>query len=242
MRARVSITVCLLFFVFSLSAQDLVLDGWIDGWRSLSEHSERNLNWTGDPGNTDFSWRNGADTRRSSVFPTLWSSGNILLTDGSSYTGPIKYNVARNLVQVKVSGETRVYAANQIAKFEIFEELPQGTGSNVEANGKKSLYYSLPYDEEQGSQNPKFFELVVSGNTSLLSRWVKGNAFYNRKLYLINQEGKITEIKKRRGSVIKAFDGEHEELKSIVREERLNMYNIPDVIRLVEAYNELSTQ
>lgn len=242
MNAKTFIAGCLIFFSFSAGAQDLVLDGWIDGWRGLAEHSERNLNWTGAPGNTDFSWNDRANTRRSSVFPTLWSSGNILLTDGSSYVGPIKYNIARDRVQIQVAGKTRVYAANQIDKFEIFGEWSEGTGSNVEANGKKSLYYSLPYDEEQGSQNPKFFELVVSGNTSLLSRWVKGNAFYNRKLYLVNQEGKITEIKKRRGSVIKAFDGEHEELKSIVREERLNMYDIRDVVRLVEVYNELSAQ
>lgn len=242
MNVKVLITVCLIFFGFSASAQDLVLDGWIDGWRGLSEHSERNLNWTGEPRNTDFSWSDRANTRRNSVFPTLWSSGNILLSDGSSYIGPIKYNIASDLVQVQAAGKTRLYVANQIEKLEIFEELPQVTGSGVEVKRKKTLYYSLPSDDQQGAQNSKLFELVVSGNTSLLSRWVKGNVFHNRKLYLINQEGKITEIKKRRGSVIKGFDGEHQQLKSIAREERLDMYVLGDVIRLVEAYNQLSDQ
>jgi len=239
MKTKISITACLIFISLGVSAQNIDLEGWIDGWRELSETADRNINWIGEPGESDLAGSLWSHRRRDVASPSLWQSGTVLFEDGARFDGPLRYDRARKIVQVQVGGKTRVYRESHISKLEIFEESPDATSANFNSKRKKAVYYSLPYAGEKGSQTPKLFELIVKGNTSLLSRWVKGNVFYSRKLYLINPKGKITEIKRRRGSVIKGFDNKHTELKSIVKQERLNMYDIRHVIKLVESYNLL---
>ncbi|MFT6873855.1 MAG: hypothetical protein ACJAVN_002879 [Roseivirga sp.] len=246
MNTKVSITAFLLFFAFCASAQNMDFDGWIDGWRGLSERSNRNINSKGNTSNSDFQRNRRTNRQRTVAASTEWKRGKVLLSDSSLKEGLVSYNIAKDIVQVDSGDSLQIFSANQIWNFEVYEDLSQvkrnSDGLKVELKTKRTWYFSLPYAEKNGYLRPKIFELVVIGNTSLLRRWAHGTARYDRKLYLINDEGKITQIKKRRGSVIKAFDGKHEELKKIAREERLDMYVLGDVIRLVEAYNQLSDQ
>lgn len=242
MKTKISIIACFIFLSFGASAQNVVLEGWVDGWRGLAENEDRNINWIGAPGDSDFAGSLWSHRRRATVFPSLWQSGTVLLEDGSRFDGPIRYDRLRDVIEVNVAGKARIFRSRQISQLEIFQDQPQMMSATGEVNRKKTVYYSLPFDDKQGSENPKLFQVVVDGNTSLLTRWEKGNVFYNRKLYLLNQDGKITEIKQRRGSVIKGFDDKHAELKSFIKEEKLNMYDMRDLVTLVQEYNELVVQ
>ncbi|MBO3697873.1 hypothetical protein [Roseivirga sp. E12] len=232
---RVSITVCLLLFALCANAQISDLNGWIDEtWRPLNSPSTSRSDGS--------SHRKPNRRQRIQAFPPVWNHGSVLLSDGSLLEGVINYNVARDIVRINSSDTVRILAANQIQHFEVYKNLPRVRRNSVDTRAIKAKYYSLPYVIRNGYSRPKLFEMVVDGNTSLLRRWVYGTRYSDRKLYLKNPEGKITRIKKRRGQVIQSFDGKYDELKQIAKRERLDMYDVRDVMRLVQAYNQLMDQ
>ncbi|OEK00442.1 hypothetical protein BFP97_02470 [Roseivirga sp. 4D4] len=239
MNVKVSLTACFFFFSFFASAQGLDLDGWIDDWRGLAEQRNRGVNPNFDTNNSDlFRSRNGKRARSFS-FPPVWNTGTILLSDGSLLKGAIKHNIKRDVVQIQSKDTTRILAAHQIRAFEIYKSRPQLRWANPNLKAKRTKYYSLPYGSKNGYARPKLFEVLMEGNTSLLRRWVYGTRSSDRKLYLRDSDGGITQIKKRRGQVIASFDGRHDELKLFAKRERLDMYKIGDVMRLVAEYNKL---
>lgn len=243
MNAKVSITVFLLFFAFGASAQQSGINdfhGWqTDYLRDLYKQPNANSNAVNSEPQRN---SRSSKRRRNFVASAVWNRGRVLLSDSSTLEGLVSYNIRKDIVQVEAKDTVRIFAANQVWNFEIYKNLPRVSQESIDIKVLKTKYYSLPYEGRNGYARPKLFEVVVNGNTSLLRRWIHGTAYYDRKLYLINPDGKITQIKKRRGSVIKGFDGKHEELKEIARKENLDMYEIRDVMRLVEAYNSLAEQ
>lgn len=240
MNAKVSITVFLLFFAFGASAQQSGINdfhGWqTDYLRDLYKQPSSNLV------NSEPQKNRRTRRGRSFVAATVWNRGRILLSDSSVLEGLVSYDIRKDVVQIELRDTVRIFAANQIWNFEIYKNIPRVSQERTDIKILKTKFYSLPYEGKNGYARPKLFELVVNGNTSLLRRWVHGTAYYDRKLYLINPEGKITQIKKRRGSVIKGFDGKHEELKKTAKRGNLDMYDLRDVISLVEEYNRLVDQ
>lgn len=242
MNVKVSIIVFLLFFAYGVSAQQSGINdfhGWqTDYLRDLYKQPSSNVE------NLE-PQKNRRDRRgrvRNFVASTVWNRGRVLLADSSMLDGLVSYNIRRDVIQVQLKDTVRIFAANQIWNFEIYKNIPRASLESTEVKIVKTKFYSLPYEGKNGYARPKLFEVVVNGNTSLLRRWSHGTAYYDRKLYLINPAGKITQIKKRRGSVIKAFDGKHEELKKIAKSGNLDMYDLSDVIAMVEEYNRLVDQ
>lgn len=230
MNTKVSITAFFLLIAFGLNAQNLDLDGWIDDWRGLTEPAlER----------SDVSRYRRAQRINARLFPAQWSKGVVSLTDGSIVEGAVNYNIARDLVQVRSKDSVRIFAANQIQRFEVYKDVTRVKRTGINLKTKLTTYYSLPYVRNNGYSRPKLFEVLVEGNTSLLRRWVYGTRYSDRKLYLRNPDGKITLIKKRRGQVIDSFDGKYDELRKFIKRERLDMYKINDVVNLVTEYNKL---
>ncbi len=239
MNAKVLLTTCFFFLSFFASAQGLDLDGWIDDWRGLAEQRNRGVNPNFDTNDSDlFRNRNGRRTRSFS-FPPVWNVGAVLLSDGSILQGTINHNIKRDVVQIQSKDTTRILAAHQILGFEILKDQGRFRRNNINIKARKTRYYSLLYGSKNSYARPKLFEVVLEGNTSLLRRWVYGTRSSDRKLYLKNANGKITQIKKRRGQVIDSFDGMQDELREFAKRERLDMYKIRDVIQLVAEYNKL---
>lgn len=233
-----------LFFALCANAQNNAqisdLSGWIDGWRQLSRQEDLRVNGTPATWRHDIIREHNDNLRgRDRVFSPIWNIGRISLANGDIIEGSIHYNMAMDVVQIKSNDTTNIYAANEVQSFELDKDLYQLYLDNKKTETRKAMYVSLNYNEKDNLSSARLFEVLVEGNTSLLRRWA---GYKNPKLYIRNSDGKITEIKNRRGSVIKPFDGKHEELKKIAKEERLDMYVLGDVIRLVEAYNQLSDQ
>lgn len=240
MNAKIALTACLLFLSFCSNAQRLDLENWIDDWRGLTREQSRAINPNFDRGDTDFlRSRNG---RRIRSFLPVWNTGSVLLSDGSVLEGSISHNIKRDIVQIQSKDTTRILAAHQILAFEIYKSPLRFSRSNPNREVNSTKFLSLPYGTKNGYARPKLFEVIKEGNTSLLRRWAYGTRSSDRKLYLKNSKGEITQIKKRRGQVIESFDGMHDELRAFAKRERLDMYKIGDVLRLVAEYNRLQEQ
>jgi len=239
MNTRIALTACFLFLSFCTHAQSLDLENWIDDWRGLTREQSRAINPNFDRGNTNFPRSRNGRRIRSFSFPPVWNTGSVLLSDGSVLTGTINHNIKRDVVQIRSKDTTRILAAHQILAFDIYKGPLQLRRTNPNLKAKRTKYYSLAYGSKSGYARPKLFEVVSEGNTSLLRRWIHGTRRSDRKLYLKNANGEITQIKKRRGQVIDSFDGMQDELRAFAKRERLDMYKIGDVISLVKEYNRL---
>lgn len=229
-----------LFFALCANAQISDLNGWIDGWRQLSEQENIRVNGTPATWRHDIIREHNDNLRgRDRVFSPIWNIGRISLMNGDIIEGSIHYNMAMDVVQIKSSDTTKIYTANELQSFELDKDLYQLNLDSKKTETRKARYVSLNYDKKDNLSSARLFEVLVEGNTSLLRRWA---GYKNPKLYIRNSDGKITEIKNRRGSVIKPFDDKHAELKLIAKREQLDMDDISNIIMLVEAHNQMSNQ
>ncbi|MFT7149234.1 MAG: hypothetical protein ACI82Q_001091 [Nonlabens sp.] len=191
-------------------------------------------------------------------FPSeMWHVGDVVLTDGNKLEGTIKYDVLGDVIQIDLDEKIQTFAANQIQQFRIFQE----------DIARYRVFYTIPFLNKNGYRRPSFFELIFEGETSLLARemilittrppsdsYFSGGRRYDpyamqrntrildHELFLMNSDGKITQLNKKRKDVIYSFDDKYTELKKIIKSNRLKMNNIDDVAILVAEYNKLSDQ
>lgn len=232
MRIKVYLTVCLFLFPLCASAQDG------GGFRNLDYATNYDKFCFGPSfRNIPLRLRKPADGRqplRLAFRP--WRTGRVLLADRSELEGSINFNIARNQLQLSTKDTYRVFVADEILSFEVYDDPAMPKGDRAEVSSQKTVFLSLPHLDNDGVQRTSLFEVMVDGKTSLLRRQ------HNRELFLMNHEGQVTQIKRRKKQVIKSFDGRHQELNELVERETLNMREIDDVMTLVETYNRLSEQ
>lgn len=190
-----------------------------------------------------------------------WHIGFVLLTDGSKVEGFIKFDMSNDVIQIDSNETIQTYAASQLQKFEIlivhkeewkvFYALPL-----LNKNG----YYRPALFElaVEGSTSLLFRDKIVlsthvRSNSRNRTRWDQrtnnpngpnGDTYYtksrSREMFLLSDNGMVKKLTTKRREVIQTFDGNHEELKRIIRRNRLNMRYSAHVKTLVEAYNELA--
>ncbi|MBO3697874.1 hypothetical protein [Roseivirga sp. E12] len=191
-------------------------------------------------------------------FPSeMWHSGEVVLSDGNTVRGIIKYDISGDVIQVDQDKKIQTFAASQIQQFKIFQE----------DIARFRLFFSIPFLNKNGYRRPSFFELIFEGETSLLARemilvttrpprdpYFSGGRRYNpygltsnvrvldHELYLMNNKGKITQLTKKRKDVIYSFDDKYSDLKKIIKSNRLKMNSIDDIATLVAEYNKLGDQ
>ena len=95
-------------------------------------------------------------------FPSdLWHDGKIVLLEGDTLKGSIKYDLQQDLQQYSVAEQrTTAYRARKVLFFEIFDATVR----------KYRSFYALPFTTTAGYRAPTFFELLAEGKMTLLSR------------------------------------------------------------------------
>ncbi len=188
-------------------------------------------------------------------FPSeLWHKGEVTLSDGSLLKGNVKYSLEEDYIQVNVNSQIQTLAANQLRMVRIYQE----------DISRYRVFYAIPFKNKYGYKRPQLFELVFEGETSLLARerilltttrtndpFFRGGWGYNpyamprstkileHELFIINPKGKISQLTTNRNDVIYAFDGQHAQLRKIIKSQKLKMSRIDDLITLVDEYNKL---
>ena len=80
-----------------------------------------------------------------------WSEGSILTNEGTELFGLLRYNNKSGLLSYENGNRSSTYTARGVVAFEFFDE-----GIN-----KQRVFYSFPYEDDQGIKRPLFFEVLM---------------------------------------------------------------------------------
>lgn len=175
----------------------------------------------------------------------LWHDGKIVLIDGDTLKGLVKYDFQQNLVQYVVDNKkAEVYTSRKVLFFEIFDETVH----------KYRKFFVLPYSNASNYKSPVFFELLEEGDITLLSRDLLEYKTYNSGFYggsytqlmetyhyyLLKPDGTIVDFKGNRNDLISMMGDKGKMVERYIRANRLDFDDKYDVAKMVAYYNSLA--
>lgn len=94
-------------------------------------------------------------------FPSdFWHEGRIVLEQGDTLKGNVKYSMQNDLLQFESNGKLESFTARKVQYFEIFDQTAK----------RYRQFYSLPYTTSGEYKAPIIFELLSEGHMTLLCR------------------------------------------------------------------------
>jgi hypothetical protein len=178
-------------------------------------------------------------------FPSdLWHEGKIILLEGDTLKGNIKYDLQQDLVQYGVADQrTTAFSARKVLFFEIFDTSVR----------KYRQFFALPFTTSSGYRAPVFFELLEEGKMTLLSResveyrtysspYYMGS--YSRlvlvyKYYFLDEKGNIAEFTGNKSDLLNLMNKKSEEVEKYIKANKLRFDDKYDFAKIVAYYNSL---
>lgn len=178
-------------------------------------------------------------------FPSdLWHEGRIVLLEGDTLRGSVKYDLQQDLVQYGVANQrTTAYSARKVLFFEIFDNTVR----------RYRQFFALPFTTTSGYKAPVFFELLEEGKMTLLSResveyrtysspYYMGS--YSRlilvyKYYFLDDKGEISEFTGNKNDLIQLMKNKGDEVEKYIKANKLRHDDKHDFTRIVAYYNSL---
>ena len=178
-------------------------------------------------------------------FPSdLWHEGKIVLLEGDTLKGNIKYDLQQDLVQYGVADQrTTAFSARKVLFFEIFDTSVR----------KYRQFFALPFSTTTGYKAPVFFELLEEGKMTLLSResieyrtysspYYMGS--YSRlvlvyKYYFLDEKGNISEFTGNKSDLLNLMDRKSDDVEKYIKANKLRYDDKYDFAKIVAYYNSL---
>lgn len=173
-----------------------------------------------------------------------WHEGKIVLENGDTLKGSVKYDMQTDLIQIKVNERLEAYTARKILYLEIFDATVR----------RYRKMYSLPYNTSGEYRASIIFELLVEGKITLLCRealeyrtlsssfYYYGN--YSRlvlvnKYFLLQEDGRIVPFQGTKNDWLDQMGRYKEEIQRYAKTNRLDFDEKYDLTRIIEHYNSL---
>lgn len=175
----------------------------------------------------------------------LWHDGKIVLVQGDTLKGLVKYDFQQNLVQyTRNNRKAEIFTARKILFFEIFDETVH----------KYRKFFVLPYSNPSNYKAPVFFELLEEGKITLLSRELLeyktyNNAFYGGSYsrlvqtyyyYILKEDGTLEDFRGNKNDLLAMMGNKSKSVEKYIRSNRLDFDDKYDVARIVAYYNSLA--
>ena len=175
----------------------------------------------------------------------LWHDGRIVLVQGDTLKGLVKYDLQRDLVQFTRNDKTvEAYTARKVLFFEIFDNTVH----------KYRQFYALPYTTTGSYRVPIFFELLEDGKLTLLAREALEQKTYSagfyggsysrlelvNSFYFLDEKGEITHFSGSRNELLEKMGKKAENVERYMRENRLKHNEKYDFAKIIAYYNTLS--
>ncbi len=190
---------------------------------------------------------------QSQTFPSdLWHSGKVVLMEGDSVIGKLKYDLENNAVQVMKGQGIETFSSLQVKFFEIFDA----------TFGDFRYFYSLPFMTTDGYERPIFFEVLFEGNLTLLARefimadsspmynsWFDiggGLPFFNNqrldfKYFFVDvKTGEIQDFNKKRSALLSIMDNHSSNVRDYIKGNNLKVDQRSDLVKITSYYNGLN--
>jgi hypothetical protein len=175
----------------------------------------------------------------------VWHEGRIVLLEGDTLRGLIKYDLHKDLVEFTIQDrKVEAFTARKVVFFEIFDESVK----------KYRQFYALPFSTAGGYKAPIFFELLEEGKMTLLAREFLENrtytspyytGSYNRvvlsyKYFFLDDEGDIAEFVGNKNDLLDMMGKNGDDVEKYIRSNRLRVDDKYDFAKIIAYYNSLS--
>ena len=178
-------------------------------------------------------------------FPSdFWHEGKMVLEDGDTLRGNIKYDLQNDLLQLEANNRLESFTARKVLFFEIFDKTIK----------RYRQFYSLPYTTSGQYKAPVFFELLSEGKITLLCREALEyrnypSSFYYygsttrlvlvNKFFLLKDNGTIEPFIGKRSDLIDLLGNKGESVEKYMKTNRLNVDDKYEFAQIVSYYNSL---
>jgi hypothetical protein len=163
---------------------------------------------------------------------------------GDTLKGLVKYDLQQDLIQYNSHrGSVEAFAVRKVLFFEIFDKTV----------GLYRQFFSLPYSATGGYRTPVFFELLEEGKMTLLTRETLEYRTYSSpyyfgstsrlvityKYYMLSDSGNITEFIGKKSDFLKLMGKYAGSVEDYMRENKLDVEDRNDIVKIVAYYNSL---
>ena len=174
----------------------------------------------------------------------LWHEGKIVLAEGDTLKGMVKYDMQQDLVQFTIHDrKAEVFTARKILFFEIFDNTVH----------QYRRFFTLPFATSNGYRAPLFFELLEEGKMTLLAREVLEYKTYsspyyfgsysrlvlNHKYFFLKDDGTIEEFTGSKNDLLDQMGKKSDDVEKYMRSNHLRFDDKQDLARIVAYYNSL---
>ncbi len=185
---------------------------------------------------------------KSQEFPSqLWHDGKIVLLEGDTLRGQIRYSQETEIVEFMSKGMNTAIAftGRKLLYFEIFD----GTVNQYRE------FFALPYALSGNYETPVLFEVIHEGQPfSLLSRerveyrvvnspYAVGASYSRLELmytyYFLNGKGRIIRYNGSKKELPYIFKNRAAQIKKYVKSNRIRSDNRADLLKVLMYYNTL---
>ena len=180
----------------------------------------------------------------SQTFPSeIWHEGKLFLVNEEVYSGKIKYDQTKGIVQVEEDGKILTFSANSIFHFEIYDITSESYRE----------FYVLPYGLLSSYKTPVIFEVLIEGNITLLSREYVSleniqNPYslgsYTKEIlvydyFFLDKTGDITKYTMKKKDLYSIGYKRQKEVVEFMKANRLHHDKRNDLVRVIAFYNAL---
>ncbi len=178
-------------------------------------------------------------------FPSdLWHDGKIVLLEGDTLRGSIKYDLQQDLVQYnEANQQTTAFSARKVLFFEIFDTSVR----------KYRQFFALPFSTVSTYKAPVFFELLEEGKMTLLARESIEYRTYNSPYYIgsysrlvlvykyffLDENGDIFEFTGNKNDLLNLMNKKSEEVEKYIKANKLRYDEKYDFAKIIAYYNSL---
>lgn len=181
------------------------------------------------------------------TFPSeVWHEGKVVLLEGDTLKGQVKYNLETDLVQFSHDQKTiKTYTARKLFFFEIFDKL----------SNQYRQFYVLPYGIKNNYKAPVIFEVLLQGKElSVLSResveyQVSNYPYsmagsYTRMVlvytyYFLKPDGTIIQYSGKKKDLTWIMSKKSGEIKKFIKANKIRTDKRVDLLNTVAYYNSL---
>lgn len=174
----------------------------------------------------------------------LWHEGKIVLLEGDTLKGSVKYDLQQDLVQFNGPAQrVEAFTARKVLFFEIFDHTVN----------KYRQFFALPYATNANYRVPVFFELLEEGKMTLMCReelktqvysspYYYGN--YTRVIlvytyYFLEENGDIHQFSGNKNDLIDLMGKQGDEVEKYMKANRLKFDDKYDLVKIIAYYNSL---
>jgi hypothetical protein len=175
----------------------------------------------------------------------LWHEGKVVLLEGDTLRGLVKYDMQQDLLQYNgASGQKVVaYSARKVLFFEIFDITVH----------RYRQFFALPFNTPAGYKSAVFFELLEEGRMTLLSREALEYRTYTNpyyvgsysrlvlvyKYFFMDDNGKIEEFTGDKRDLLDLMGKNADDVEKYIKTNRLKVDEKYDFAKIIAYYNSL---